>query len=174
MHIAEMDFRLSCTMAILTTLDRGCCELLEKAGQNAADYVEDHDAMLGIGFIAVQTYIAGTIADLKRVFPARPIPADLFRRHSVLIPSTSLTQVEGIWAIANFVKHSDEWMDSDRKGRSATRDQLTQIGVTKWGPTVCNDALTRIVGEWDGLKPLLGIARGWREAWFAELHGESA
>jgi hypothetical protein len=65
-HILEFDFRYSSTWDVIQGLDHAFSNRDRRA--DGMDQIETAETILGIGYIALQTYITGAVVDLKAVF----------------------------------------------------------------------------------------------------------
>src|SRR5437588_10208875 len=103
--IREFDFRYSSTWDVIKGLDHAISNRDRRA--DGMDQLETGETILGIGYIALQTYITGAISDLAAVFPSCKKPHEL-RAMSPLLGNTHTTVIEAVWSLANYFKHHDE------------------------------------------------------------------
>ncbi len=159
-HILEFDFRYSWIQEVLRGLDHA---IESRDRFDGMDQMETGEAILGIGFIALQAYIAGTVSDLKEIFSPTEKPHDL-RAMSPLVGSTCVPLVEAIWAVANYYKHHDEWPDWQPKGpRAPTIDTLKNLGVDESTEFPCIEIIKLLLSPHWHLLPLMEAVSAWRE-----------
>jgi hypothetical protein len=170
----EMDFRRNWISTLYEALSRVIHDIgqkLEEHGHyDGIDALEDPEWILGIAFIAAQTYITGTIADLKAVLSQSSSDTQKVSKKTLLLVDVisiadGVTPLQLIDAIANYQKHHDEWEDwqVDDKNRS-TIEILENSGINKDTEFPCYKAATLLwpesrVGE---LSYLLNLLEDWR------------
>jgi hypothetical protein len=168
--IREFDFRYNWTCDVLTALDRAIDGIDPDA--DGLDQLETGESIIGIGFIALQTYIAGATADVAAVFRGCCRKAyDLRAMESPSVARSGVRVVEAIWAAANYAKHHDEWPDWQPHGpREPTIQTLGLLGISKSTEFPCVEVLELLPppGE-HHLLPLLESVSGWREALFTAM-----
>jgi hypothetical protein len=173
MDIAEFDWRYSSISNALIALDQGCAGL---RGQfdDGLDMLEHAESLVGLGYVALQVYIGGTVADLAEVFHGCPDAAVLRSSESPVVDKAGITYVESVWAAANYFKHHDEWHDWTRDARKETRVAFEKLGISNKTEFPCYEVLRRLNGDDLQLASLLVVAEAWRESWFAKLRGTAS
>lgn len=165
----EIDWQHTCTWQTLDAIDRG---LLQLEGQlpECFDLEEHVEDMVGLGFVALQTYVRSTCAAVRAGFPDCPHPTRLRAGESPLVDGTGLTYVEAVWTAGNYYKHHDEWPDWQPTGsRRETVLALSRLGISpaSWHP--CTTVLVRLQDPDARLRECLAVLRRWREAWLERL-----
>lgn len=178
MHIREIDFRRDWIDELFRTLTGTIDNISEKIKEfdwyDGIFALEHTETILGIAFIAAQTYIAGSIADINTILGK----SKQLKKHELLALDVAFikngkTRLELIDAIANYHKHHDEWAawQSDERNRH-TISILNECGITKETEFPCYSAATLL---WPEMKPgefryLLSILVDTRERVFRK-HG---
>ncbi len=86
--------------------------------------------IIGMAFLTSQTYINGTIADIK-FFSIKPDEINkwlLFKKYGKLLPGNNVTSIELCYAYANYYKHHEEWKSITGRNRD-TIETLTSAGI---------------------------------------------
>jgi hypothetical protein len=168
MHILEFDWRRSPTDRVLDALDRSI-EGLSKDYDDGLDQLEHGEELVGLGLAALQAYVNGVQADLRRVFPQLEwSDADLRHHHSETV--SGVTIIEGIWSGANYYKHHDEWDDWSPTGhRRLTVSTLEALGISAATEFPCVVLARALQGGHSPLADLLETATRWRDAWFLAI-----
>ena len=167
-HILEFDFRHSWVYETLQALDRGV-EKLVNDRLDGLDLLEHVDDIVGLGFVALQTYIGGTEADLRAVFPPLATSSrDLRAKQCKEVSGVSC--VEAIWAAANFYKHHDQWPDWRPTGsRKDTVNTLARLGIVESTEFPCVEVQRALQTDSTPLVGLLDLVSDWRENWLSHL-----
>jgi hypothetical protein len=170
MHIREMDFRKEWLGELFRALKTGIGAISLKLdevewfdGINAEEYSE---SILGIAFVAAQTYIAGTVSDLKEMVD-RPNEIIKWRLLSLdkRVIKDNVNTLQLIDATANYFKHHDEWPDWQVTSRNRdTISTLNRCGITKDTEFPCYSAATLLWPEEElgNFELLLDILVSWR------------
>jgi|GEM_PF-5348893 len=132
------------------------------------DQLETAETILGIGYITLQTYIAGAIADLKAVFPFCQKPPELMAM-SLMLGNTQTTVIEAVWCLANYFKHHDEWPDWKAKGPRRTIETLNRLGINEETEFPCIELMKVLASDQWRFLPLMQSCSDWRESLFAAL-----
>lgn len=166
--IREIDFRYSSTWDVIQGLDHALSNRDRRV--DGLHQLETAETILGIGYIALQTYITGAIADLAVVFPSCKKPHEL-RAMSALLGNTPATVIEAVWSFANYFKHHDEWSDWKAEGsRRSTIETLTSLGINEDTEFPCIELMKILDSDnWPRLLPLMQFASNWRESIFAAM-----
>jgi hypothetical protein len=140
---------------------------------DALDHIEN---LLGIAFIAAQTYITGTVADANHLLDSgnRLAKEQLAKNYSDELPGTTVTKIELIDAIANYYKHHDEWDTGSATGRNQrTISTLRGAGIIAEDDFPCRRAAEILWANNDSsdLRPLLSLISDWRQAVIAAYRG---
>ncbi len=168
MHWLEFDWRYSWALETLKALDHGV-EKISNEYSDGLDLLEHAEEIVGLGFVALQTYVSGTITTLKKVF--RPLSAaDEDLRSRNCRSASGVTVVESIWAAGNYYKHHDMWPDWNPKGRRGSIIlTLSKLGISAASKFPCVETMEVLQGPGAPLVGLLEVASTWREASFSQL-----
>jgi len=107
----EFDFKRSWTEAVLDALTSAAKGVDLAASHDPLDVVEMFEEMVGLGFVAMQTYITRS----GELFARLALPGKAYLLHRDIRFTSSLRMVPGetavsvVWGMANFYKHHDEW-----------------------------------------------------------------
>jgi hypothetical protein len=176
MHYHEIDFRrdwLGELFHALTAAINNISERIKKDDYFDETFAREHsETILGIAFIAAQTYIAGTVADINAILgKSKQLKRDQLLALDVVFIKNGITRLELIDAIANYHKHHDEWetWKPNRRNQS-TIDILNKCEITEETEFPCYSAATRLwpperLGEFGYL---LDALVAWRERVFRE------
>lgn len=181
----EMDFRrnwLSQLYAALTAMMNDIDQKLEDDDcYDGTDAREDAESILGIAFIAAQTYIVGTVADINAIhkISRQPLdkseklkPKDLLSLDVVSIAG-EVSRTQLVYEIANYHKHHDEWEEWSVNDRNRqTIKVLNGCGIHKGTTHPCYEAAALLWPEeqLEKFGYLLNLLVDWRERVFRE-HG---
>ena len=176
MNLYEIDWRYSSIRNIFGTLSESLQTVVDKlheAEQSGDDIafdfaLEQAEGLCGIAFVAAQTYIAGTVADVNRIASSSTsLKKDqLLRNYSDDLAQINLTKLELCDAMANYFKHHDEWQRWSGRGRKQKTVAILQtIGIKESDNYPCIKAVHILLSqdEWD-LIPLLKLLSKWRES----------
>ena len=174
MHFREIDFRrdwLDELFRALTAAIDNISERIKKDDYFDETFALEHlETILGIAFIAAQTYIAGTVADINAILgKSKQLKRDQLLALDVVFIKNGTTRLELIDAIANYHKHHDEWETWQPKGRNQrTINILNECGITEETEFPCYSAATLLwpetkLGEF---RYLLSVLVDWRERVF--------
>ena len=144
------------------------------------------DTLLGLGFVAAQTYALGAWTDLNKVRKRDGRTAlekhDCYASDPITVKA-GVTRIELINATANYFKHHDQWPDSLTKKTpdnlakkkpdnlaEKTSELLGRVGIITQRPHLpCVEATRLLCGEsWDMIV-LHQIVREWRAHIFSVL-----
>ncbi|MEP7367453.1 MAG: hypothetical protein ABI972_29690 [Acidobacteriota bacterium] len=166
MHIREMDFRQSWTTEVMHALDGGI-ERCTSGTPDGLDGLEHAEEIVGLAFVALQTYVAATEADLQVVFPTLTAHKAFRQRHSAEI--SGVTYVEAICAAANFYKHREE----PGGCRASTINPLTMLGITQSTEFPCVGVHKLMSAGSYKLAHLAQVVFSWRQQWLSQLREEA-
>ena len=149
-------------------------KLQENGHYDGFDALEDSEWILGVAFIAAQTYIIGTWADINGILTESNSAIKRVSKENLLLLDVNwiangVTRIQLVNAIANYQKHHDEWEGWQIDGKNqATIDILKNCGISKDTEFPCYTAATLLwpdsrIGE---LSYLLGLLEDWRERVF--------
>lgn len=162
-----VDYRKESLKQIIIGL-KNSIELLEIKNKNHDWYdglwlLEDSEPIYGLAFIAFQNYINGSIKDLYESTEHKINFYKIEGNHN----NFSLSKIELIVALANYIKHKDEGKlhTNTQKTLDAfnlkNNDEITESAIF--------DGLSVLSNTWD-LFELLDIVTKWREKLFIDFH----
>ncbi len=170
-HILEFDFRYSSTWDVIRGLDQAFANRDRRA--DGMEQLETAETIIGIGYIALQTYITGAIADLGAVFQISQKPHEL-RAMAPTLGRTGATVIEAVWSLANYFKHHEEWPDWNAEGsRRSTIETLTRLHIAEDTEFPCIELMKIVEPDHWRLLPLLESGSRWREGLFTSLRAEN-
>ncbi len=131
---------------------------------------EEAEGILGISFIAAQTYITGVVADFNETNSnyKKGSKFKLLSSYSELVKE-NVTSVQLIDTVANYYKHNDEWSNWEVNNHNKhTIEILMACGITTKTEFPCYEAATMLwpENEIKELSNLLNILVVWREQVF--------
>jgi len=189
MHLQEMDFRRNWLSKLFSAFTGMMKEIDQKLDTDdyydGLDARDDAEFVLGIAFIAAQTYIVGTVADINAVLgkSKRSEQDGLLKARELLsldvvLVANGVSRTQLVYEIANYHKHHDEWEDWSDKGLNGrTVKTLNACGIHKGTTHPCYEAATLLwpeeqLGE---CGYLLNLLEDWRERVFRKygLEGNS-
>lgn len=169
MHLAEFDFRYNWISLILHALESGFTGIRETADAepwfDGLWQMEQAESILGIAFVAAQTYITGTVEDINEIRESKGKSTinklDYYSDAPQLVPS-GVSPILLANSIANYYKHHDEW---DKWPANLTGETLGKVGIGEGTEFPCYVAATKLwaENEIENLKNLLAIISEWRE-----------
>jgi hypothetical protein len=172
------DFRLDWLSQLFAALSGVIDDIHEKLGKvdgyDETFALEESESILGIAFIAAQTYVEGTVADIKAVHGkskqlkkwdllALEVKGETF--------ADGVTRLQLVDAIANYHKHHEAWDDwRVNANNEKTIGILNKSRINKETEFPCNRAAALLwpasnLGEF---RYLLNILADWRERVFRE------
>ena len=130
--------------------------------------LEQAEGLCGIAFVTAQTYITGTIADVKRLALAdtKFKKDQLLKEFNDNLPGLTPTKLEFCDAMANYFKHHEEWQRWAGAGqKQKTVTMLQAAGLNEADNYPCVKAIHILLpeNEWN-LMPLLKLLSSWRES----------
>lgn len=178
MHIDEIDWRIEPLQDVIAGLGAGLASIHERLdaeegfdGLSVAEHVEP---LLGLGFVAAQSYALGTVSDLNSVRTSRGKPKkdklDCYACDTTRLMG-GLTRIQLINASANYFKHHDEWVrwpTGNDRGAHDTK-ALASVGITEKTEFPCIDAAALLCGTRWELIVLHRILQDWRVHLFNTL-----
>lgn len=178
MYWSELDWRFSTTRRILHALSDALKDVEREWPEAQESYeldeiLEHTESLIGIGFVAVQTYIAGTVSDANRIVGSgnKLTKERLLQEHSDKLPTSEITKMQLCDAIANYFKHHDEWVSWSATGRhQKTVSILRAANIDEADDFPCRKAADILWSNNDGsdLEPLLDLVSAWRKAVIAD------
>jgi hypothetical protein len=172
-NIYEIDWREGWASRAFDALDEGLANVHHQWDDDF-DVLPHAEGLAGLGCVLMQMYVAGTIADLGRVFGSCPSASELRRAESPML-NQYLTQIDALWATANYFKHHDEWADwgPGSRGRDTVM-ALQQMGILQDTSFPCVETMRLVVGDSWQIRSLLDIARLRGPAFSVHYEGEFA
>ncbi len=164
-HWREIDFRYSWLSTTLAALKAGF-DLIEKIDDEGSQ-IEEYEHLLGITFIALQTYISGVYTDLNEISQSNnksriKDKLKLYSDDNEPI-SEGLSRISLINSAANYYKHHDEW-DVWGEGHSkGTVESLQKFGINENTDYPCCDTYSFLMGDDTNLEKLLHFVSDWRK-----------
>jgi hypothetical protein len=179
MHIREIDRRVGPLHDVIVGIDAGLAAIHERLnseegfdGTSAREHVEP---LLGLAFVAAQSYALGSVSDLNAVATSR----GRGKREKLAcyacdpMPPVKgvVTRMQLINASANYFKHHDEWerwpTGRDRGVHDTTI--LGGVGITEMTEFPCIAAIDLLCGtSWETIV-LHQTAKEWRAHLFTRL-----
>ena len=173
------DFNFNVTASLVAVLDTKLDELetaLEPESVLVEDLLEECDHVLGLGLVALQSYLSDThltVRDVTRGGGRTVGPKMRALRQGVgdLVAGTALDtavrEVDAMWHLANFWKHRDDWdydwsIEAKNPRSGDTILGLKALGIGAATAFPIRAGVERIAGA-ARLKPLLDRATSWRE-----------
>lgn len=170
MHLRAIDFRKDWMRELFLALKQAFVSVEEKLNNiewyDGIFAKEQIETILGIAFVAAQTYITGTISDIRAI----GVGANKGNKYEMLSTGSpyvadNVTQVVLVDSIANYYKHNEEWdgWKEDNKNKR-TIEILRKCGITEKTEFPCYEAATILWPEKDiyELGKLLEILVDWR------------
>jgi hypothetical protein len=147
-HVFQMDFRIKVLENIISGLSKSMAFLKEK-NKTIPEFdglflAEEIEPVIGLGFIAYQNYIIGTISDLKSYTTDTEIrnrKKHLFYLDDAVKIKNKLTRIELIVWLANYYKHRDEGINQ------LTKDNLDNYDLLNEDFPI-NSGLTLLTEKW--------------------------
>lgn len=179
MRRQEIDWRHPWIAGALLALDQGIADIPSHF-KDGIDMREHAESPIGLGFVAIQVYIDGTVADLAQLYLGQASDRagqahqreKLTAANSKVVKDAEITYVGAIWAAANYFKHyrvRSDWNGGPLGLQKQTICALAKLGISKTTEQPCVEVLQRLQGDDWQLSPLLDIAGKWREAWISRL-----
>ena len=176
-NFREIDYRIEPLHDVIVGLDAGLTVIHKRLdteewfdGIWAREYAEP---LLGLGFVAAQTYALGTVSDLNSVRMSRGKPEEKLKEFKIVcykcdtvVLKEDVTRILLINASANYFKHHDEW---PRWPTSHDTKTLGKVGITEKTEFPCIGAVELLCGTSWKLNVLLQILKEWRAHLFSML-----
>ena len=115
MDISEFDWRIEPLHNVIVGIDAGLAAIHGRLARRVVDgswACEHAEPLLGLGFVAAQTYAIGTVSDLNSVGTSRgkskKEKLECYAYDSFRVKG-DVTRIQLINATANYFKHHDEW-----------------------------------------------------------------
>jgi hypothetical protein len=174
MNLWEVDWRIAPLESVIVGIGHGLAEIRERLDTeefDGDDACEHAEPLIGLGFVAAQTYALGTVSDLNRVRMSRgkskKEKIDCYACDTILLDGR-VTRIQLINAAANYFKHQDEWetrWPTERHGAKT----LGCFGITEETEFPCKRAVEQLCGTSLELIVLHQIVKEWREYLFRTL-----
>jgi hypothetical protein len=174
MHLQEIDWRIEPLHVVIVGIGAGLSAIQKRMdaeedfdGLSAREYAEP---LLGLGFVAAQTYAVGTVSDLNRVRMSRgKSKEEKLNKNKCYSQDTfikgDVTRIQLINASANYFKHHDEW--GMRWPTNYDTETLGKVGITEKTDFPCIDAVELLCDTSWELNELLQILKEWRAHLFS-------
>ncbi len=180
MHFREIDHRMEPLHDVIVGINAGLAAIHKRLdteewfdGIWAREYAEP---LLGLGFVAAQTYAVGTVSDLNSIRISRgKSKAENLKNYKCYTQDTfikgDVTRLQLINAAANYFKHHDEWGARwpMEKPDGYTTETLGKVGITEKTEFPCIDAVELLCGTSWELNVLPKILKEWRVHLFSTL-----
>ncbi|MBW1941166.1 MAG: hypothetical protein JRI28_07405 [Deltaproteobacteria bacterium] len=177
MHYCEIDYRKDWMRELFIALNQSFVNIQEKI--DAIDWYdgifakEQIETVLGIAFVAAQTYITGTISDIRAI-KKEAEKRNKFEFLSIgeLHTEKQVTKILVVDSMANYYKHNEEWDGWKVNGKNRkTIETLKVFGITDKTEFPCYEAATMLWSEMEmnNLNNLLNILVNWREKILIEM-----
>ncbi len=166
MNVYEFDWRIGPLYEVIVGIDAGLAEIgrrIDKEeGFNGLTAREHAEPLLGLGFVAAQTYAHGTWTDLNQIRSSRGKPklskSDCYKCDPIKLKGKA-TRIEVINATANYFKHHDEW--SGWPADKTTRI-LSSVGITQLTEFPCIEATELFCGKSWEFVVVHQVVKEWR------------
>jgi len=171
MHVRQMDFRESWIRELFLGLeqafvnvDKNLSTIEYYDGLFAKEQIE---TILGIAFVTAQTYIMGTISDIRSTNKGN----NQKKKSKIISSGTAyvvnkITQIELVDSIANYYKHNDEWDHwKINKHNKVTIEKLMKCGISSETEFPCYETAKMLWPEKEinELSNLIKVLKNWRE-----------
>jgi hypothetical protein len=172
LKLYEVDWRIDPLEHVVEGIDAGLAaigaQIRGPEWYDGAHACDDAEPLLGLGFVAFQTYAVGAVADLNRIRADRGKPKkkkpDCFSCDLVTLRA-GVTRIQLVHAVANYFKHHDEWPRwPTNKGHPGFPDAeiLARVGITQETTHPCIAATNLLCGTDWKMIVLHRIVREWR------------
>jgi hypothetical protein len=186
MHWLEFDRRIDPLHHVIVGIGAGLAEIQrqmdDKEWFDGLHAREEAEPLLGLGFVAFQTYAVGTVSDLNQIRRGRDSGKltlkDCYACDPVKMKGV-VTRLELIHSTANYFKHHDQWpkpwpTSSTAKTRmerliAENVNTLGVVGITEKTEFPCIDAVDLLCGTSWELIVLHQILKEWRAHLFSTL-----
>jgi hypothetical protein len=179
LKLYEVDWRIDPLKHVVVGIDAGLAAIEAQIGDpewyDGVHACDDAEPLLGLGFVAFQTYAVGAVADLNRIRASRRKPKknklDCYSCDPVTLRG-GVTRIQLVHAVANYFKHHDEWPRwPTNKGDSGFPDAeiLARVGITQETTHPCIAATNLLCGTGWKMIVLHQIVREWRAHLISKL-----
>jgi hypothetical protein len=172
MNLGEVDFGTGVLEHVVVGIDAGLASIEAQIGDpewyDGVHACDDAEPLLGLGFVAFQTYAVRAVADLNRIRARHRKPKknklDCYSCDPVTLRGR-VTRIQLVHAVANYFKHHDEW------SRWPTRDKdqgfhdtqiLASVGITQKTEHPCIEATNLLCGTGWKMIVIHQIVQEWR------------
>jgi hypothetical protein len=184
MTIDEVDWRIGPLEHVVVGIDAGLAaieaQIADSEWYDGLHACEDTEPLLGLGFVAFQTYALGTVEDLIRIRASRGkskvtkkggFKHDCYSCDPIAVKG-GVTRIQLISAIANYFKHHDEWStwpasEDDRGFEDA--QVLARVGIRQKTEFPCIEAANLLCGTSWNMIVLHQIVQEWRAHLISKL-----
>lgn len=165
-HWRIHDFRKDCLEYIIEGISESL-ELLKQRTKNDPNYdglfyFEDTEQVLGLAFVAFQSYINGSIYDLYHDLSQK----EKYYKISHVIEKHNRTKIELVISISNYFKHKDDNALHQATEKTLRAFNLIDDSNPIRSPVV--DSLEILTNKYE-LKEILEILFDWRKILFTEF-----
>jgi hypothetical protein len=178
MIIDEVDWRIGPLERVVVGIDAGLDAIKAQIGNpewyDGLHAYEDAEPLLGLGFVAFQTYALGTVQDLNRIRASRDKPKthklDCYSCDPIAL-NGGVTRIRLVNAVANYFKHRDQWSRWPISGDDGFEDAqiLARVGITQKTDFPCIEATNLLCGTSWKMIVLHQIVREWRAHLISKL-----
>ncbi len=154
MTLAEFDWRIDPLYDVVVGIDAALAAIGRRMHEDdwfdglwAREHVEP---VLGLGFVAAQTYAVGTWSHLNKIRSSSgksPIDKRACYGCDPIKVKGQVTRLELINATANYFKHHDEWTGWSDNRAAATTQILNRVGITEQSESPCIEAAEVFCGS---------------------------
>jgi len=175
MNLQEIDWRIGPLNDIIVGISAGLAAIQKRMnaeeGFDGLSAREHAEPLLGLCFVAAQTYAVGTVSDLNRIRMSHgKSKEERLNKHKCYAHDTfingDVTRIQLINASANYFKHHDEWT---RWPTNYDTETLGKVGITEKTEFLCIDAVGLLCDTSWELNKLLQILKEWRAHLFSTL-----
>ena len=179
MHLREFDWRIEPLHHVIVGIGAGLAEIRGRMDDeewfDGLHAREEAEPLLGLGFVAFQTYAVGTVSDLNEVRvdggKTKLKDYECYARDPVKVNGMA-TRLELINSAANYFKHHDQWPEpwptntkaKDKKERDIARTVhgLGLVGITQETEFPCIQIVELLCGTSWELIVVHQIVKEWR------------
>jgi hypothetical protein len=149
MNIHEVDWRIRPLKHVVGGINAALAGIEAQIGDpewyDGLHACDDAEPLLGLGFVAFQTYALGTVQDLNRILTRhwkREKDKHKYYCCDPIVLKGGVTRMQLINAVANYFKHHDEWSRwPTLKDRGFNDAQvLARVGITEKTEHPCIEA----------------------------------
>jgi hypothetical protein len=172
LNLDEVDWRIGPLEHVVVGIDAGLASIQAQIGDpewyDRLHACDDAEPLLGLGFVAFQTYALGTVEDLNRIRADHAKPKmdkhDCYSCDPITFKE-GVTRIQLISAIANYFKHHDEWSrwPTSKKDKGFHDTQtLARVEIKQETEHPCVEATKLLCGTSWKMIVLRQIVQEWR------------